>query len=325
MATGASTPIDKHLDAFIAFKGSYRVKSEGDLRRVVGWLVDWLKGRNNSAYLEDFDRKLAGTFIDGPLVRNRGRKKAGAYLGFLREYWKWLKQRGHVEESPWAGQEIAPEPRRRAGDDDGGKRPFTDDEINKLVYGPATGYLPDLMRVAALTGMRIEEICQLQVKDCSGGWLQVHAGKTAAARRKIPIHPDLKALIAARTDKRDGAEYLFGELPEVPDSRDTRSDPASKQFTRYRRKAQVDERPNGKAKSNVDFHSFRRWFIRQARDAMATSKHRYGLWVIADIVGHDDKEVKNLLALTASHYPGEAAEADKKACVAAVKLPSIVK
>ena len=61
-------------------------------------------------------------------------------------------------------------------------------------------------------------------------------------------------------------DFLLDELPPLTKSRETRSDPAAKRFTRYRRSVGVDERPNGKAKSNVDFHSFRRWFIRAARD-----------------------------------------------------------
>lgn len=323
VAKGISTPLDLQLDAFIAHKGSYRAKSEGDLRRVIGWLKDWLKARRIGTNLEAVDRKAAGAFIDSALLVGRSRKKATAYLAFLREYWKWLKQRGHVEDNPWLGQEIAPAPRQRPGmDPDGGKRPYTDKELVKLIYGPGSDYLGDLIRVAALSGMRLEEICQLRTRDCRDARFQVQFGKTDNARRQVPIHPDLLPIIEARLTGKAEDAYLFHELPEVPESRDTRSDPASKRFTRYRRDVGVDERPNDKAKSNVDFHSFRRWFIRKARDAMEVSGGAFNPWTLADVVGHDDEGVKDLLHLTMSHYPGQSSDAAKKACVEAVKLPN---
>lgn len=325
IAGGVSTPLDHHLDAFIAAKGTYVVKSQGELRRVVGWLADWLKAKHKPAFIEDVDRRTAGAFIDGPLLTGRGRKRVILYVSFLRQYWDWLIARGHlkVEVSPWERQKIEAEPRHRPGmDPDGGKRPYTDDELAKLIYGPAPAYLPDLMRIAALSGMRLEEICQLRVRDCAGGKLHVHYGKTDNARRTIPIHPDLKATIEIRSKDKAATDYLFGELPPVPKSREGRSDPASKRFTRYRcDDMKVDERPNGKAKSNIDFHSFRRWFVLKARDAMHASGGAYEPWTLAEIVGHDDDGVKRFLNLTMSHYPGPVAETAKRACVEAVKLP----
>src|SRR5690606_2467267 len=99
-----------------------------------------------------------------------------------------------------------------------------------------------------LSGMRLEEICQLRVADCADGGFRVHFGKTVNARRTVPIHPDLVAIVARRTEGKPASAYLIDGLPDVPASRDSRSHPAAKAFTRYRRKVGVDERPNGKAK-----------------------------------------------------------------------------
>jgi hypothetical protein len=90
--------------------------------------------------------------------------------------------------------------------------------------------------------------------------------------------------------------------------------PAVKEFTRYRRAVGVDERPGGKRRSNVNFHSWRRWFVMKARDAAISP------WTIADVVGHDTKSMP--LGLTMGTYPGRAAEADIKACVQAVTPPA---
>ena len=321
VATGASTALDHHLETF-ADHQKYALKSRGDLKRAIRLLTEWLKAKHEPAFLEDVDRKLAGRFIDTALTNGRGHKKASAYLGFIREYWKWLVKRGHADDNPWLNQQVAAEGRRaRDAEPDTGKRPYTDDELAKLIYGPATDYLPDLMRIAALTGMRIEEICQLRVRDCAGVVLSVHSGKTENAERKIPVHPDLAAIIEARTKGKAAMDYLIHELPPVPKSREGRSDPAVKRFTRYRRDVGVDERPNGKARSNVDFHSFRRWFARKAQEAWAAGGAGFTPYTIADIIGHDDEGGKRPLQLTMRGYPGPGPDAEKRACVEAVKLP----
>ncbi|WP_406872884.1 tyrosine-type recombinase/integrase [Aminobacter sp. P9b] len=331
VARGIFTPLAHHADAFLAYKATYRKKSSGDFYRVLGWLEGWMKANHHSAFIDFVDRKKAGSFIDEALSIGRSRDKVAAYLGFLREYWKWLKMRGHVEENPWLDQELPPSARAsRDSAPDKGKRPYVAAEIAALVYGPVESllqappktYMRDLMHIAALSGMRLEEICQLRVADCEGGEFRIRHGKTDNASREVPIHSQLAAIVKQRTEGRKPDAFLLDGLPKTPESRDTRSDPASKAFTRYRRKVKVDERPNGKAKSNVDFHSFRRWFIKVARDRLDTGEAGYSPWTIADVVGHDDEGVKDFLKLTMKHYPGPSSGDAKRALVEAVKLPA---
>lgn len=330
LASGETTPLSLHQDAFLSFKADYRLKTQGDFKRVVTWLEDWLQQTRKTATIEAVTRKAAGQFIEQHLCIGRSRDKASAYLGFLREYWKWLVQRGYCEDNPWTGQPLPAAPRApRSAEPDTGKRPYTDDEVATLLYGPVTDlmrpptslYLRDLMHLAALSGMRLEEICQLRVSDCVGGTLSVRDGKTENARRGVPVHTGLHEIVKRLSENRPADAYLLTGLPDIPTSRDSRSDPASKAFSRYRRKLEVDERPNGKAKSNIDFHSFRRWFIRKARDAMQEPNAGFDAWTIADVVGHDDEGIKDLLKLTMRHYPGPSGDKAKRALVDAVALP----
>lgn len=228
-------------------------------------------------------------------------------LSFLQQYWAWLRDKGHLsyEENPWAGQSL-PAGRRQSRDasPDGGKRPFTDKEIRKRSACDGGPLLNDLMRVAALSGMRLEEICQLFVSDCGGGVFNFWAGKTDNARRTVPIHSALQSSIARRTAGKKPGDYLFDDLPPVPESRETRSDPAAKRFTRYRRGEEVDERPNDKAKSNVDFHSFRRWFIRKVRDARLEGATGFDEWTLTWVVGHTDSDRPTSLELSQHGYAG---------------------
>lgn len=321
VASGQVTPLDHHADAFKAYKATYSMGAVQDFERVVGWLADWLKTDQRAASIEAVTRQTAGRFIDGHLTIGRSRTKAAAYLGFLREYWKWLKQRGHVSDNPWVGQDLAVAPRRsRDAEPDGDKRAYTDTELATLIYGPSSDRLADLMRIAALSGMRIEEICQLRVMDCEDSF-NIRAGKTDAAKRQVPIHTGLAEIMARRTKGKQPNDFLIDGLPDVPASRESRSDPASKEFTRYRRKVKVDERPNGKAKSNVDFHSFRRWFMRKARNAMLEPNAGFDEWTMPAVVGHSESERPKSLDLAMLGYAGKDPEKAKRALVEAVKLP----
>ncbi|WP_106725116.1 DUF6538 domain-containing protein [Pseudaminobacter soli (ex Li et al. 2025)] len=324
LASGQVTPLDHHADAFVQHQG-YRMKSEGDFRRALGWLGNWLRDADQPVALEAVSRSHAGKFISESLTVGRSADKATAYLGFIRQYWKWLLDKGHLRsgENPWVGQTLPASPKhRRDAEPDRGKRPFTDDEIKTLLNGDGGPMLNDLMRIAALSGMRIEEICQLYVSDCEGGVFNIWAGKTDSARRTVPIHSGLKRIIERRTKGKEGNAFLIDDLPPVPKSRETRSDPAAKRFTRYRRDLGVDERPNDKAKSNVDFHSFRRWFIRKARDAKLAGAQGFDEWTITWVVGHTDSDRAKSLDLSQHGYAGQDPEKAKRALVEAVKLPS---
>ncbi|TIR27205.1 MAG: hypothetical protein E5X07_28450 [Mesorhizobium sp.] len=323
LASGQVTPLDHHADEFLKHQG-YRMKSEGDFRRVLGWLGAWLRDSRLPVALEAVRRVDAGKFLSESLTVGRSRQKATAYLGFIRQYWTWLLEKGHLPsgENPWDGQKLPAERRpAREAETDKGKRPFTDEEIVKLLTGNGRPLLNDLMPVGALSGMRIEEICQLKVSDCRDGAFNVWAGKTDNARRTVPIHSGLTGIVKRRTAGKKDGDYLFDDLPPVPKSRETRSDPAAKQFTRYRRKMGVDERPNEKAKSNVDFHSFRRWFMRKARDVMLAGGAGFDEWTFAWVVGHTDNERSKSLDLSQHGYAGQDPEKAKRALVEAVKLP----
>ena len=77
----------------------------------------------------------------------------------------------------------------------------------------------------------------------------------------------------------------------------------------------------GRRQSRIDFHSFRRWFIRKAIDALHRGAKGYDQWTIADVVGHDREPTDAGLGMTMGRYPGEAPVDAKRTCVAAVKLP----
>nr|WP_264185514.1 tyrosine-type recombinase/integrase [Roseicella aerolata] len=214
--------------------------------------------------------------------------------------------------NPWPRQ--APnKPRDAAPGEDETARPFTDDEIRALLAGTQDQAMLDLMRLSALSGMRIEEACLLTVSRCAGGIFDVPGTKTAAAVRKVPIHPDLAELVERRCKGKDGSAWLLHELGE-PDRYGRRSPTINARFNRYRVTVGVHERAEGQRRSSVTFHSWRRWFITEAIRAGQPER------VVRQIVGH--KQDKRDVTLGV-YFAGDTLET-LRACVEAVRLPKLL-
>lgn len=324
-ASGRATPIDDYQEAFIGDQ-AYRPKSADDLRRAMGWLEAWLTQKHLPATLEALSQPAASDFMRHLMVgRKLSRKSVQKYRSFLTAYWSWLEEQGHRPRntSPWSGRlpESKAPARSTILEPDSDKRPFTDDEMRTLLQGtPSKPHIADLIRIAALSGMRLEECYLLRVGDTEGGVFNIRVGKTANAIRTVPIHSDLKPIIEGLRDGKPATAYLIDPDAPVIENTDIRSQAASKAFGRYRQSLGLDERPNAKAKSNIDFHSLRRWFIKKARDALLAGQGGYSEWTLAEVVGHSAKEDQPL-HLTMVRYPGGSPEAAKRACVEAVKLP----
>lgn len=92
----------------------------------------------------------------------KGAVTLNKYLGHLSRYWQWMEHREHAASNVWRGIKITPPPAPH----NELERAFTHDEMVALLDGPATPAMHDLMRIAALTGARLDAIVDLKVGDC---------------------------------------------------------------------------------------------------------------------------------------------------------------
>ena len=311
-ASGQTTPLHEYLDQWL-LEVAYTERTKGDHRRAVQRLADWPEGGIET--IEAVTRKKAGEFISW-LLRPRGqswtgdRKTAAKYKSSLSSYWAFLKGKGHVETNPWPEQTIS-KPKVHLEGTENAERPFTDEEVLTLLSGQTDQMTADLIRMGALTGMRIDELCRLTVAMTEGGHFKISKAKTPAGMRSVPIHSDLRAIVARRCEGKEKRAYLFDELPEPPkESGRERSMPASKRFGRYMRARGVAKKVEGKRRSLVNFHSFRRWFITKAEQAGQPET------IIAAVVGHKRQ------GMTLGHYSGGPSGDQYRACVEAVRLPT---
>jgi integrase len=103
--------------------------------------------------------------------------------------------------------------------------------------------LPDVLRLALATGMRLGEICEPEAADVErredGLWFNLGEGKTEAAERSVPVHPMVVPIVERRLAQGD--QYLIANL--VRGGRDKRrGHHVSKAFGRFRKLAGVTER-----------------------------------------------------------------------------------
>lgn len=311
LATGRATPLNTYVERWLA-TANYSERTSADARTILREFEAWCRSTSHSGFIEDIDDRTASDFRDGALVEKKVHPvTANKKLSLLRRYWDWLDRSFGIRPNPWARKSL-PKPKSHriaAEGSDAPERPFTDQEIAKLLEGNADADLADFMRVGALSGMRLEEIGQLRVKDCEGDYFAVARGKTAAAVRMVPIHSQLRRIVESRTKSKPEDAYLFPNLSDTGwDGNRTMA--LSKRFNYYRKRCGVDDRRPGSRRSKVNFHSFRRWFATKAEEAGQREN------VVAAVMGH----AKNV-GLTFGLYSKAELGELKRQCVESVRLP----
>ncbi|WP_082655705.1 tyrosine-type recombinase/integrase [Aureimonas sp. D3] len=276
-ASGKATPISPLIEKWLAER-PMKPRQVLDYRCAATKFVAWLETNRLPMTVERCTRKIAGRYVTEAFVSvGINWRTANKDISCLSGFWRWLETKDYAQENVWARQSLA-KVQPKKGD---AKRPYTDDEIVRLFRGRPSDLLRDMMTIAALSGMRIEEIAKLTVGDIFDNRFDITEAKTPAGIRMVPIHPGLLEIVARRTKGKGASDPLFPELPvPKPGSAVERSQKVVKAFTAYRRKMKVDDVPKGSRQSRVDFHSFRRWFITKAEQA--GNRENF----IASLVGH---------------------------------------
>lgn len=325
LALGRSTPLKHYMETWLSEpgkRGTVRAeRTKLEYQGIVTAFEDWLAKGRHASTVEAVTRKIAGEYVSSLHKDGLSAARIRDVVAAFSTYWVWLEKRGCVPESfnPWKGQAVAKVKKvaaLSAGDDhaDEDLRPFTTKELEALFKDVEDIALRDLMHLAALSGMRIEEACSLTVGQCAEGVFDVRGTKTKAAKRKVPIHPDLSELIKRRCTDKPSTDWLFPEAGE-PDKFGKRAPVMSARFYKFRLDRKVDDKPEGKKKSRVDFHSFRRWFVSEAVTAGQP------LHVIRQVVGHEQPKSDVTLS---TYFRGELEQA-KVACVNAIAMPETVR
>lgn len=315
VATGQATPLETLVDKWIS-EIDMKPRQKLDYARAVRKFAAWLKESRLSSEAEAIDRKTAGRYVSKLIKDKVHPRTTNKDISCLSSMWKWMEKRGYVSSNIWTGQSVK-QPKAKKGE---AKRPYTDAEIAKLLDGKPAPFLHDAIMIAALSGMRVEEIARLKIEDIGDGCMHIRTAKTIAGERAVPIHSRLLGIIERRCKDKQPPDYMFDELPTPEaDSAVERSQKISKRFTAYRRELGVDDLPEGARQSRVDFHSLRRWFIHKVKAEITEGAQGFTAWTLAEVVGHSKEEMP--LGMTMGRYPGDDSIAAKRKCVETVQLP----
>jgi integrase len=215
---------------------------------------DFMNWAGQGITIEETDRKKAGTYISHLMsARTLAPKTVERYRSSLSTLWTWLEEKGMTDlNNPWfKHRSIRPTVRTK-------RKPLSDRQLVSLLSGSYDTptyrkVLADLVRLALVSGCRLEELCALKKADVAkrtdGYWLVITEGKTEAAVREVPIHQSVNQILDRR--RRGKGEHLFDEI--TPGAYGRRSHHVSKAYRRYRKLVGVCER-------GQDFHALRHTF-----------------------------------------------------------------
>lgn len=257
VAKGEGTLLSTQVDPWLTQEAaSVTGQTISQHRTVLNAFLAWA---GNDVLVEDVDRKRAGEFVGHLLEPTSGitRRTAKRYLSSLSSFWKWLDARGLAKEgNPWLGHGVGKKSGRAVAK---GRTQWADDALIKVLSGSYTprytATIHDLVRLALVTGARLDELCTLKVGDVNkrddGWWITIREGKSEAALRDIPLHESVVHVVVRRLKK--AKTYVFDELvPGGPDNK--RSWNVSKAFGHYTSKLELGEQRRV-------FHDLRKTFI----------------------------------------------------------------
>ncbi len=266
-----------------------------DVRAFRGQLVTWRRKPSQGAKLQEI--------ANAPVSQRNGRKTAAKYFWCLTAAFRHWVDEGFLSSSPVGSIKVlvGAKPKGKARDS------FSDEDLRALFGGPMyTGCKGPLRRtvpgsvvikdgyywvplIAALTGMRVSEIVQLQCADVDlsadipiirvrGDEAAGKTVKTAAGWRDVPVHSLLLRLgFAEFVNERalDGKRTrLFADVTA------SATGGAGGEFSKWfgRRLTSL-----GIKRPTLTFHSFRHRFTQELREAGAPQ------YIIDTIVGHEGR------------------------------------
>jgi Phage integrase family/Phage integrase SAM-like domain len=248
IAKGEGTLLSSQVDIWLAEQsGTITAQTSAQHRTVIRAFTSWA---GSGVLIEDVTKRYAGQFVSHLLTPTSGlsRKTARRYVSSLSSFWRWLRARGLATENPWREQELG---KKSTRGEPLARKQWSDEALVKVLSGTYTprytAILHDLVRLALVSGARLDELCALKVSDVhkreDGWWINIVEGKTEAARREVPIHRSAAHVLMRRC--KASRNFVFeGLMPGGPDKK--RSWNVSKAFGHYTRKLELASkgRPN---------------------------------------------------------------------------------
>jgi integrase len=164
--------------------------------------------------IDEILEKQAHKFLQYLQNRDLKGETINLYLTLLRGMWVWAIKRGLVQVNPWLEMEVDTEPSP-------GAKPFTLEEIAKILKGFEDSEYEDFVRFLLGVGCRIGEAVALQWEavsvDCAEIWIgkawdskgrRIKATKTNKART-VPVSPKIQEMLQSKREGKSPQDFVF--------------------------------------------------------------------------------------------------------------------
>ncbi len=255
---------------------------ESQFSRFVAWMA---RVRPDATEMRQVTHDDAALFL-AELDRTASPGTRNKYLVLLRSVWRVLGARALCRGNPWDGIT-----RRRQSPHS--RRELTPDELRAVLAAAPEGEMRLLFALGTYTGLRLGDCATLHwpCVDLDAGFIQLVPHKTEAHRTvvRIPIHPDLAAMLGAVPPRaRRGpvlpeCAALYGRDPSALSRRISAVFRAAgiETVTGGMDKGRRREGQDGKrARVDVGFHSLRHTYVSLCANAGVP------LALVQSIVGH---------------------------------------
>jgi integrase len=224
--------------------------------RELNAFATWLK---RDVEVTTITRKLAGAYVAEKITPSgRAAVTRKNAISTLTSFGEWLENYGVLDVNPFARLTRTVKEPRRGGVAGVTKRPYSAEEIGRLIQGlPPGDQLLSLACIGAYSGMRIDEIAALTLADVSGDAFRISKAKNTNSIRFVPIHQSLAGMVERLKETATDGFLIPGLLSGGTD--DKRSHVISNRFGRFLRTKGFGD--------DLDFHSLRRSFSQRCEDA----------------------------------------------------------
>lgn len=217
-------------------------------------------------YCEDATKKNISLWLDNIGLSNVSLRRL---VGSNKLYWEWLNKHKNLNIDPPFNRVI--EAKRETGKVE---RDIWSKEDYKVITEACSDDIDlyDLIKLAAYTGCRIRELCNLTISDVFDDRIRIKYAKSRAGNRDIPIHEEIRSIIFGRREtSADG--FVFSGFNT--DKNGDRSNALGKRFTKIKQELGYGE--------ELVFHGWRKAFIAQLLEAGIPEL------TTANLVGHKIK------------------------------------
>jgi len=230
--------------------------------------IKWTGNRD----ITKINKKIVGDYVTS-IIQNNNPASAtiSNTVSNVGSFFRWAEERGYIEYNPFSKYKLS---KRNKGSQN--RKPWSNENIMTFLKSELIGVNEFIATCVSLySGMRLDEICNIQKTVINDNCFKVLEGKTKASKRKIPIHPVLKPLVERFMDSKEEVYLIKGIKRGGYDNK--RSWNFQKKLGRHRKKIGMPE--------GVVFHTLRNTFATRMENLNIPRNH------ISQLMGHEDSNM----------------------------------